>query len=314
MVQSDLTPQRLTSLDDLLTVATGRAFHAFHAALRAEPSFPAAAAGPVRARLAQLLGLQPVAADAAPADELTECCIAYAERFLLDANAIDAAAGSSVAEVIGDAGLVVLTLWLGVVESEERLRLLLDLAPGEWSTQLAAIAPVGTHIPSVDPGAHPWPAQEDPEPPSVQVLAERYAPAVAAARAAVGPAAAGTLPPRLAELVRLVAAQAVDCRFCRNVRYRGDDGGQLVPEDEAAVLLDGDLGAIAPVDALAVRFARAFFAGRGPIDAALRTELEAAFTRDELVELALVTMRNPAGSKAMIALGLVPAATPLTVL
>lgn len=301
-------------LDVLASVPSGRALQAFHAAVRADPAFPAAAAPLVRARYRYLLGVDLKPAHLRPPDELTERCLGYAEQFLLDANGIDASVARPVAALLGDAGLVVFTLWLGLLESEERIRRLLRLAPGTWTEELDAITPAAGADPSVDPTRHPWPSEPDATPPSVQALAAQYAPVVADARAAVGAAAEGALPRRLAELVRLVAARSVDCRYCRNVRYRGDDGTQLVAEDDVAVLLDGPLDAFPPREATAIAFARAFFEGRGPLDPYLRAAWIGVFDPTERIELALVTMRNPAGSKAMIALGLVPAATPLTVL
>jgi alkylhydroperoxidase family enzyme len=323
----------LTSLDDLERLPVGAAWRAYHAALRTHPSLPRRVALVCRLRTAQLLGglpapdagWSPVDRDRAQQlqhwmtsplfDARDRACLAYAEQFLVDANGIDASLAGPVADELGDTGLVVLTVWLGVVEAEERLRHLLDLEAGHRTTVLDGVgSDDGPTERTVDPDRHPWPSVHDPRPPSVQELLDAHAPALAAARAAVGLADGQRNPARVNELLRLISANAVDCRFCRNVRYRGSGATQLVAEEEIPALLAGSVEVFTDREAAAVLLGRAFFDGTGPLTAEQVAVLTGAFDDDALVEALVTTMRNPSGSKAMVALGLVPDDTPLVVL
>ena len=329
--------ERLASLDDLEEVATGRAWRSFHAQLRAHDALPRRVALVCRARIAQLLGteVEPGPSwspedlerltqlrswmDAAVFDARDRAALAYAEQFIVDANGIDRDLAAPVAAHLGDTGLVVLTVWLGVVESEERLRRVLALAPGRWTADLDALGGVGAATPGhVDAGVHPWPDVHDPTPPSVQDLLAVHASDLAAARAAVGAASEGLVTARTNELLRLISANAVDCRFCRNVRYRGTGTDQLVAEEEIPALLTGASAAgssgLTTGEMAATALGRAFFAGDGPLDAATAAALADAFEPQALLEAVVTILRNPAGSKAMVALGLIPDETPLVVL
>lgn len=325
--------EHLASLDDLDRLPVGAAWHDYHTALRAHGSIPRRVAVVCRARLSQLIGsgVVPEASwttadrgrvavlrdwiDSPLFDELDRACLAYAEQFVVDANGIDRALAAPVADRLGDTGLVVFSVWLGVAESEERLRRLLGLDPGDRTAVLDGLG--SDEVPGSAtqvPDAHPWPAVHDPKPPSVQELLAAHAPELAAARAAVGAADGQRNPSRSNELLRLISANAVDCRFCRNVRYRAGGEVQLVAEAEIPSLLRGELEGFPAGEAAAVLLGRAFFDGNGPLSEADVARLTAAFDDDALLEALVTTMRNPAGSKAMVALGLIPDETPLVVL
>jgi hypothetical protein len=328
-----LVLDRFRSFDDLERLPVGAAWRAYHTALRAHPSLPRGVALMCRVRIGQLLAGPPSpnsswsAVDTERAEELRRwpestlfderdrACLAYAEQFLVDANGIDENLARPVAGHLGDTGLVVLSVWLGVVEAEERLRRLLGLEPGERTSVLDGTgSDDGPDDRSVDPDRHPWPAAHDPHPPSVQELLDAHAPVLATARAGVGAADGQRNPARVNELLRLISANAVDCRFCRNVRYRGQGPMQLVAEGEIPLLLSGAVEAFTDREAAAVLLGRAFFDGDGPLAPEQVAILTGAFDDDALLEALITTMRNPSGSKAMVALGLVPDDTPLVVL
>jgi hypothetical protein len=246
--------------------------------------------------------------------EATAASVEYAEQFLIDANGIERALGLRLKASLGDAGLVVYTLWLGVVESELRLEILLGRDALELG--LAVPAPPGRSRPdgpSSDPAGHPWPASADEPAPTLQELTQRLAPDVATARAAIGGSFAGVLTPRTNELIRLKSANSVTCRYCQSLRYSDEEHRPLVDEGEVARLVVGSASPQDPQEALGLAAARAFFAVPSPternIAASVRTQ-----PLDLQAELLISLMRFPAGSKAMIALGLMPDETPLTLL
>jgi alkylhydroperoxidase family enzyme len=290
------------------------AWRSFHASLRTHASFPTALATPSLARLRRLLGLPSGQMGPVPAAEPAAGPVDYAEQFLIDANGIDRALGLPLKASLGDAGLVVYTLWLGVVESELRLEALLGPDALELGSAMQVLPePSGRYRPSSDPADHPWSASADRPAPTLQELTERVAPEVATARAAVGQSFAGVLSPRTTELIRLTSANAVTCRYCQNVRYSDGEHRPLVDEIEVAGLVLGNASAQDPQEALGLAAARAFFVAPGPPDRDIVASLQAQ-PLELQAELLTSLMRFPAGSKAMIALGLVPDETPLTLL
>jgi alkylhydroperoxidase family enzyme len=290
------------------------AWRRFHASLRTHGSFPMELAAPSLARLRQLLGLPSGQHETAPTVDEAAGSVEYAEQFLIDANGIDRALGLGLKASLGDAGLVVYTLWLGIVESELRLEALLGRdVLGLGSTTPEPPEPSRPYRPSNAPADHPWPASAHGPAPTLQELTERVAPGVAAARAALGQSFTGVLHPRTMELIRLTSANSVTCRYCQNVRYSDGENRPLVDELEVAELVLGNASPRDPQEALGLAAARAFFVAPGPPDRDIVASLLAE-PPELQAELLISVMRFPAGSKAMIALGLVPDETPLTLL
>jgi alkylhydroperoxidase family enzyme len=244
-----------------------------------------------------------------------------AEQFVLDANGVTPALGRPLRAELGRAGAVASMLWVGLRESRERLRILLgaaELGPDVPAVLAGAGPDAGSRTGPDDGVGQPWPrGQDGPDaaPPTLAQLLEATVPDLARRRAELGAMSPGPLDPRIREMVRLTSADAVDCRYCRSVRYRDERGGQLVDEGLRAALGAGaegaQLGSAAAAAAVAV--ARAFLAAR-PASDAERTAAAAALGRDELLDLLVTVQRFPAGSKAMVALGLVPEHTPVTLL
>jgi AhpD family alkylhydroperoxidase len=95
----------------------------------------------------------------------------------------------------------------------------------------------------------------------------------------------GTLPPRLAELVRLRIAFHNQCRSCMSVRYQSaiDDG--LTEDAVCSLEQPSDADDLTPAERSAVHFADLFATAHLSIDDAVFDDLRCHFTEDELVEL-----------------------------
>lgn len=257
----------------------------------------------------------PTAADAQVRD--------LAEQFVLDANGIERSAGRALRDRAGRAGAVAAVTWMGLVESRERLGILLaDGSPDGAShgdgVDVGIASPRPERAVADDGVGHPWPSDRegpDPAPPTLQELLAATVPDAAGIRAELGALPPGPLPAQARELVRLTSADAVDCRYCRNVRYRDASGRALVDEATRSALGDGASGEAlgSTAAATAVDVARAFLAAR-PLTPADLATAEGELGREAFLDLLVTVQRFPAGSKAMVALGLVPERTPLTYL
>ena len=96
---------------------------------------------------------------------------------------------------------------------------------------------------------------------------------------------AGTLPPRLVELVRLRIAFHNQCRSCMSVRYQSaiDDG--LTEGAVCSLERPADSEDLSPAERRALRFADLFAKDHLSIDDAVYDDLRRHFSEDELVEL-----------------------------
>jgi AhpD family alkylhydroperoxidase len=96
---------------------------------------------------------------------------------------------------------------------------------------------------------------------------------------------AGTLAPRLVELVRLRIAFHNQCRSCMSVRYQSaiDDG--LTEDAVCSLERPADSDDLSPAERSALRFADLFATDHLSIDDAVYDDLRRHFSEDELVEL-----------------------------
>lgn len=96
---------------------------------------------------------------------------------------------------------------------------------------------------------------------------------------------AGTLPPRLVELVRLRIAFHNQCRSCMSVRYQSaiDDG--LTEDAVCSLEQPAESDDLSPAERSALRFADLFATDHLSIDDAVYDDLRRYFSEDELVEL-----------------------------
>lgn len=96
---------------------------------------------------------------------------------------------------------------------------------------------------------------------------------------------AGTLSPRLVELVRLRIAFHNQCRSCMSVRYQSaiDDG--LTEGAVCSLERPADAEDLSPAERSALRFADLFATDHLSIDDAVYDDLRRHFSEDELVEL-----------------------------
>jgi alkylhydroperoxidase family enzyme len=125
---------------------------------------------------------------------------------------------------------------------------------------------------------------------------------------------AGGLDPRIAELVRLFNAFAIDCNYCKNVRYTDDAGQPHLDEADVAAVLDTESPSLDAPARAALAFARAYLLDASAIPGAVTDELRNHFTDAEIVELTLTVARCRAGAKTLMTLGLEPEAMPVTVI
>jgi AhpD family alkylhydroperoxidase len=96
---------------------------------------------------------------------------------------------------------------------------------------------------------------------------------------------AGTLPPRLLELVRLRIAFHNQCRSCMSVRYQSaiDDG--LTEDAVCSLERPADAPDLTDAERAALKFADLFATNHLAIDDSIYDELRRHFTEDELVQL-----------------------------
>jgi AhpD family alkylhydroperoxidase len=96
---------------------------------------------------------------------------------------------------------------------------------------------------------------------------------------------AGTLSPRLLELVRLRIAFHNQCRSCMSVRYQSaiDDG--LTEDAVCSLERPADAPDLSDAERSALKFADLFATNHLAIDDSIYDELRRHFTEDELVEL-----------------------------
>ena len=96
---------------------------------------------------------------------------------------------------------------------------------------------------------------------------------------------AGTLPPRLVELVRLRIAFHNQCRSCMSVRYQSaiDDG--LTEGAVCSLEQPAESKELSPAERSALRFADLFATDHLSIDDTVYDDLRRYFSEDELVEL-----------------------------
>lgn len=127
-----MLPERLAASEPELSDA----FIAYVDGVRRHPALPVGLLDVCAARIAWLLagraadGLgSPVGSDAAVDGEATAACLAFAEQFVLDAQALDDRTVGRVRDAVGDAGYAVLALGVGLMEGLVRARLAWGLPP-----------------------------------------------------------------------------------------------------------------------------------------------------------------------------------------
>lgn len=126
-----MLPEQLVAREPALS----EAFVAYVEGVRTHPALPAGVLDACGARIAWLLtgrtadGAVPDG-DLAPADgETLAACLAFAEQFVLDAQALDERTVGRVRDAVGDAGYAVLALGVGLLEGLVRARLAWGLPP-----------------------------------------------------------------------------------------------------------------------------------------------------------------------------------------
>lgn len=116
-----MLPTRLLDADPALAGT----LRAYVEGVFAHPALPEGVLEHCRARIAQLLGAAPGAADptAAPTDATTAACLAFAEQFVLDAQALDDTTVGRVLDAVGEDGYAVLVIGVGLAEGLVRAQL-----------------------------------------------------------------------------------------------------------------------------------------------------------------------------------------------
>ena len=137
-----MLPERLTTTEPALAAA----LVAYVDGVRTHPALPAGLLDACGARIAWLLAgratgpTAPAAhrdgaasdeptADEPTSDETAAACLAFAEQFVLDAQALDERTVGRVRGAVGDAGYAVLALGVGLMEGLVRARLAWGLPP-----------------------------------------------------------------------------------------------------------------------------------------------------------------------------------------
>jgi hypothetical protein len=122
-----MLPPNLTTFEPRLHAA----FVAYVDGVRAHAALPAGLIDACGARIAQLL--TGAALGTVHDDEVFAAAIAFAEQFVLDAQALDAVTVERVRAAVGESGLAVLALGVGLMEGLVRARLAWGLPPlPEW--------------------------------------------------------------------------------------------------------------------------------------------------------------------------------------
>jgi hypothetical protein len=117
-----MLPERLLVAEPGLSAA----LRAYVEGVFAHPALPAGVLELCRARVAQLLGADVVAPEGAPdpaADPVAAACLAFAEQFVLDAQALDDTTVGRVLAAVGEEGYAVLTIGVGLAEGLTRAQL-----------------------------------------------------------------------------------------------------------------------------------------------------------------------------------------------
>ena len=116
----------------------------------------------------------------------------------------------------------------------------------------------------------------------------------------------------LVELLRLRSALAVNCVICKAVRYDVARRDGLTEDKVRAIPAARDSHVLSREERLAVAFAEGYLRFPAMLDAALRADLERAFTAEQLRHMALaMAFFNPL-SKCAVCLGGMPETFPVT--
>lgn len=128
-------------------------------------------------------------------------------------------------------------------------------------------------------------------------------------------AALGTsvVDPTTCEVVRIYNASAVDCNYCKNVRY-SKDGAAVIGEDLVAQVRSNDLDHLSDEHQAAVRLAHAYALDPAGLSEEDAGQVRQQFTQRQVAELGLQLLRCRAGSKTLVTLGLEPRSMDLTLI
>lgn len=120
-----MLPPRLVAAEPALSAT----LRAYVEGVFAHPALPVGVLERCRLRIAQLLGAAPGAAEGAvmvgagSADAVSAACLAFAEQFVLDAQALDDVTVGRVLDAVGVEGYAVLTIGVGLAEGLVRAQL-----------------------------------------------------------------------------------------------------------------------------------------------------------------------------------------------
>jgi alkylhydroperoxidase family enzyme len=121
----------------------------------------------------------------------------------------------------------------------------------------------------------------------------------------------GPLSPAEIEIARLRNARKVNCVFCKSVRYdiaRADG----LSEDRVAMIQDDFRdSALSEREKLILAFTDQFLNDPGGLSEALRAELLAVFSSNELVHLSMVVAHFSGFSRCAVSLGGMPESLPI---
>jgi alkylhydroperoxidase family enzyme len=148
----------------------------------------------------------------------------------------------------------------------------------------------------------------------LSAVLQHYVPETLNARNAFNAALeSSTTDPQARELVRLHNAEAVDCNYCRNVRYGDGTGEAILDEGAAGALKNFESSDLPAAHKAALRLASAFALEPGVAPMQVLPELREHYSDSEIADLVLQLVRCRAGSKLLVSLGLEPRSMPLTV-
>lgn len=120
-----MLPARLSTVEPELDAA----LRAYIEGVFTHPALPEGVLEQCRLRIAQLLGAVPGATQGAgtvgagPAGAMVHACLAFAEQFVLDAQALDEVTVERVLDAVGEEGYAVLTVGVGLAEGLVRAQL-----------------------------------------------------------------------------------------------------------------------------------------------------------------------------------------------
>lgn len=139
-----MLPEQLIAREPALS----EAFAAYVDGVRSHPALPEGLLDACAARIAWLLtgratdaGTATASRDGSGDEEAAAACLAFAEQFVLDAQALDERTVGRVRETVGDAGYAVLALGVGLMEGLVRARLAWGLPPLPSSAAVPAEGP-----------------------------------------------------------------------------------------------------------------------------------------------------------------------------